>query len=408
MRSRSTSSPSSAAAIAAAAPPAYASAPQSASHSACQAPPRARAPGRATLRARRLCGGEPRARAREHRARPGFASAASWTIRRPAPRAPRRPRSARADEVEPDLPADACGACRARRRALRCAPVRVPRKRPARRGRARVRAAATHAARPSPSAASVPGCAAELNGQAFRSRLEPSRRASRSATSQPAALSPKVVGTACWSSVRAGHRRRRGAPRPGPRSRPRPPPPRIEHEREGAARDEHRRGVHDVLTRRAPVDEPACSPPTSARSARTSGSAGLPTARPCVERGRGSRTARHGNTRRSPRPRRAGRCPPRPRRARAPSRSPASPRARRDRRQRRAARRGRRAARTPSYREERRLPVALEADVEAQPSVLGTRHERRALLGVEARGATGSWALASSSSGEVHAGRRRL
>ena len=45
--------------------------------------------------------------------------------------------------------------------------------------------------------------------------------ASRTPVSQPAALSPKVVGTACWVRVRADHRRRAVLARPGrPAGRP--------------------------------------------------------------------------------------------------------------------------------------------------------------------------------------------
>ena len=60
--------------------------------------------------------------------------------------------------------------------------------------------------------------ASQLRGQAAFRSSRSRRPASRSATSQPAAFSPNVVGTACWRSVRerpSGRRalssRRRGA-----------------------------------------------------------------------------------------------------------------------------------------------------------------------------------------------------
>ena len=47
--------------------------------------------------------------------------------------------------------------------------------------------------------AAPPSCAARRSSRTDASR----RRASTTATSQPAAFSPNVVGTACWRSVRA-------------------------------------------------------------------------------------------------------------------------------------------------------------------------------------------------------------
>ena len=46
------------------------------------------------------------------------------------------------------------------------------------------------------------GRAAELDGEPLASERGEPARASTTETSQPAALRPNVVGTACWSSVR--------------------------------------------------------------------------------------------------------------------------------------------------------------------------------------------------------------
>ncbi len=170
------------------------------------------------------------------------------------PRAPRRPRSARA------------GRRRARSSRTPRRPPRAPR-----RARQRVlRSCATaatgsrqlelareqphHLARRRRRAPQRAGRPAELRAQA-RSRTWASRaRAVEHATSQPAAFRPKVVGTACCSSVRpaigvarcasasAAHARPRR--RAQPTISPRAPPG-----------DEHRRGVDDVLARRPEVDE---------------------------------------------------------------------------------------------------------------------------------------------------------
>ena len=80
--------------------------------------------------------------------------------------------------------------------------------------------------------------------------------ASSTATSQPAAFNPNVVGTACCSRVRAAIGVDRWAPpaRQGSRTRVELG----ENQVERAPRDEHRRGVHDVLARRAPVDVAGC------------------------------------------------------------------------------------------------------------------------------------------------------
>ena len=120
------------------------------------------------------------------------------------------------------------------------------------------------------------------------------------------------------------------------------------------ARDERRRGVEDVLARRAVVGVLG----DRSRSRRTSGSTGLPAARPSRASAR-----RRALERRTRRRRPASRL----RRAQARARPRAS---------RAATRRRRRAARSSSGTKsasngkEHRLPLALQADVEAQPAVL--------------------------------------
>ena len=102
---------------------------------------------------------------------------------------------------------------------------------------------------PVPSAASVP--AAPPSSAASGSAASRSR-ASRTARSQPAALKPNVVGSACWSSVRAGIR----VPLCSSASRAHAPRHRLElavDRRPGPPRDEHRGGVHHVLARSSPV-----------------------------------------------------------------------------------------------------------------------------------------------------------
>ena len=106
-------------------------------------------------------------------------------------------------EIEGDLRGDA-GGDRERSPELRNAsPVRVPRERREPAGRARVRRGRAARCRWSPKPASVPAappsCAASRSRETCSSRT----RASTIAVSQPAALRPNVVGTACCRSVRA-------------------------------------------------------------------------------------------------------------------------------------------------------------------------------------------------------------
>ena len=102
---------------------------------------------------------------------------------------------------------------------------------------------------------------------AFSGTAASRARASTTPTSQPAAFSPNVVGTACWSSVRAGHRRRAVLLARAARTRAATPSSSVEDQPERALRDEHRRGVHDVLARRAVVDV-ACRVAADARAQR--------------------------------------------------------------------------------------------------------------------------------------------
>ena len=105
----------------------------------------------------------------------------------------------------------------------------------------------------SPSAASVPDRPAELHGQpAARASTSRARRRALP-TSQPRPCSPNVVGSACWSSVRATIGVSRCASRePGAgvgdaRRR------RSSSGSSARRADEHRGGVDDVLARRAVV-----------------------------------------------------------------------------------------------------------------------------------------------------------
>ena len=106
----------------------------------------------------------------------------------------------------------------------------------------------------SPSAESVPAAPPSCTASPVSARSARRRRASSSATSQPAATRPNVVGTACCSSVRRGHRRR--AVLAGERcARLRSGVGMAQHESDRVARDEHRRGVEHVLARCPEVDE---------------------------------------------------------------------------------------------------------------------------------------------------------
>ena len=198
-------------------------------HSACQAP--AARSCSCAMQASSVAtrpGAGRRRRAPDRRDRIALVRHAS-TIRRGRrrPRAPRRPRSGRA----------------ARRRRRSCRPPRRPRRArpPGRRcgvrsvchgqrrfgaGRARRRSGRATAGPPVAERGQRSRSPAELHGEPRRAG--PRRAAPPTSSSpaiQPAAFSPNVVGSACWSSVRADHERlpmRAGelrAPRPTPPSR---------------------------------------------------------------------------------------------------------------------------------------------------------------------------------------------
>ncbi len=108
------------------------------------------------------------------------------------------------------------------------------------------------------------GRAAELRRQRGPRRAAPARP--RTPTSQPAAFKPNVVGTACCSSVRPAIGVERCSSRE-PRARRRDRVELREDQLARAPRDEHRRGVDDVLARRA-VMHPARRVAADARAKR--------------------------------------------------------------------------------------------------------------------------------------------
>ena len=147
--------------------------------------------------------GEPSARAGERRAD----RVALLRHRRGPPSRrlppPRRPRSAQAARGRGRSSRRHRLRWQARRRAPRRASGSCATGASAPEGRARVRRASSSATPPSPKPASVPAappsCAASRSRETCSSRA----RASTTAVSQPAALRPNVVGTACCRSVRA-------------------------------------------------------------------------------------------------------------------------------------------------------------------------------------------------------------
>ena len=186
---------------------------------------------------------------------------------------------------------------------------------------------------------------------------------STSATSQPAAFSPKVVGAACWSSVRAAI----GVERCVLRER---------GGRRGGAVELGQDELPWRCGRRASTPCRGC--PGSSR-----GPVGVrrPLAQRPRERHDGAPSARPSSQ--SARCRRArGGTPPRPPRRPGPPRARARPRASRRARLRPRPPRGadpaRRSARRSSMREEDGRTVALHADIEPHCAVLLLGDERRA------------------------------
>ena len=199
----STTRPSSERRIAAAAPPVKASAPESAPHSACQAPI-ARSCSATTLSASTEAW--PRARRAHAPASTAPTGLRFWGI------ADEPPGSASATsrdlglgeqgDVDADLGAGSRGAGERRAELGDHEPVRVPREQ--RLGQPELRGEQPqHLQRVVSERGERAGGAAELRRQRSRRGRTSRTRAVCTSTSQPAALKPNVVGTACWSSVRA-------------------------------------------------------------------------------------------------------------------------------------------------------------------------------------------------------------
>ena len=284
------------------------------------------------------------------------------------------------------------------RRSSRAAPAATPSAR-AELGRPAARScatAATGSARPSslgehataprgprsPSAASVPAAPPSCDRRA-RTRDAAAPRASTTPTSQPAALSPNVVGSACCSSVRAGHQRvavlvARAA---RTRRRRRRAPSTISAER-ARARRASPRVSSDVLARRAAVDARVAGRLAQRRDERRR--PGCRRARPPrAERRRGRSAASH-----------AAAIAAAASAGITPGRAPRAARERAPRRRASPAARPRRttASRSGVGHEERRRrvaqtskktvsPLALQVDVEAVAAVLLARRPASRALG---------------------------
>ena len=233
------------------------------------------------------------------------------------------------DDVETDLPARAPARRRARRRARRPARGAHATAAPIPRDRAALRAGAARPGPAAPRAASVPPAPPSCAGSATAASL---RRASTTATSQPAAFSPNVVGTACWSSVRAAIGVARCASASSAQAAATPSS--SSRIKVRASRATSIAAVSTMSWLVAPKwTKPAASPPTCSRRARTSGSAGLPTDRPSAAiRSTSKSSARQ--ARRSPPPPLPGGAPPRPPRPPVRARRPACPAATQRRRRR--------------------------------------------------------------------------
>ena len=274
--------------------------------------------------------------------------------------------------VEPDLGARPGGDCERGAELGHGRPVGVPRKQPARRARARPRRAARPASPSAPSAAQRARRTAELS----RRRPLPQRGQPRPCghdRDEPAGgLQPEGRRHRLLEQRARGHRRQPVASRRGAAQAAATPPSSSSIEPSACRATSIAARVDDVLARRAEVD--VARPPRRRRARGARARAARPGSR---RRARPRRSPR----RRSARPRRPRRSARRgapgsrrraTRRSRAPARPRASPRARPGRRPPRAAARGRRSRRS-SWREEHRLAVALEPDVEAERAV-GLRH----------------------------------
>ena len=278
IRSGCTSSASSVSAIAASAPPVWASAPESASHSACQAPAARSCSWSSASVSTDACAAASRAEARASAAPTGFRF---WGIVEDAP-APA--------EISPT---SVCARSRTSSAIFAAAPAATASAPPraamrarfvcqGRAGTARSSSSAYSSSTRMPSSPkpeSVPAAPPSWAARRSSAISASSARASATPISQPAALRPNVVGTACWSRVRAAI---------------------------GVDRCSRARAAHAATTRSASSSTswsalratsiaavsrmswlvaPRCtwretSSPTDAASARTSGSTGFPAVRP--------------------------------------------------------------------------------------------------------------------------------
>ena len=253
-------------------------------------------------------------------------------------------------EIEGDLRGDT-GSGGERGAELRDAsPVRVPGKRREPEGRARVRRGRAARRRRRRSRRAFRRLRRAAPRAVRRETCSSRTRASTTAVSQPAALRPNVVGTACCRSVRATISvsrcsRASAAAAAATRSASASTSASARRETSIAAVSTMSWLVAPRCTYRA------ASSPTEPARARTSGSTGLPTARPSVQRAARSRSGR-GRRRRRSRSRAAPeRCRRSRRRSRAHARRRAALRATPGARRRPVGRRGRRGRRTPTCRD---------------------------------------------------------
>ena len=272
MRSASTSRPSSVSRSRAAAPPVYASASESAFHSACHAPA-ARSCSCSTRRSTPAAAWTCSAQARTSTEPTGFRLCGivdEPAVAGLAHLGDLRLREQR--EVERDLRAEARGDGERGAELGDRQPTRVPRQH--RLGQVELAASSARStSRPrSPSEASVPPAPPSCAGRRAAARR---RRAWTIPTSQLAAFSPNVVGTACWSSVRAAVTLARCSSASRAHARATPSSSSSIERRSRCARRARRRcrGCPGSSRRDARARD-------RSRNARTSGSTGLPAPRP--------------------------------------------------------------------------------------------------------------------------------
>ena len=275
--------------------------------------PRARAPARGCpiRRPASACARRAQASVERRADRVALVRHASRIRRGPRRRArsPRRPRSAPAARRR-------ARSCRARPASVASAdPSAATRTREvcqggrARPGRGRPRRASTTSGPCAPERRQRAGRAAQLHAPARSRASSTSFCASSTPTSQVAALSPNVVGSACWSSVRAtmGVARWRLGERRAGRRHPRDVG---QHELERPPADEHRGRVHDVLAGRAVVHVAGgVAADGGAQRAHERLGRDCPTPRPSTRDAVAVEAARRDRRRRSPRQPRPGSRP---------------------------------------------------------------------------------------------------